>query len=39
MKNLKYLLFVAAVAFAIVGCRKPVEVSFAARDGSRGRFS
>lgn len=29
MKNLKYLLFVAAMAFAIVGCRKPVEVSFA----------
>ena len=29
MKNLKYLLFVAAVAFAIVGCRKPVDVSFA----------
>ena len=29
MKTLKYFLLVAALAFAIVGCRKPVEVSFA----------
>lgn len=29
MKTLKYLLFVATLAFAVVGCRKPVEVSFA----------
>lgn len=28
MKRLSYLLFVAAVAMAFVGCRKPVEVSF-----------
>lgn len=28
MKKLNYLLFVAAVALAFVGCRKPVEVSF-----------
>ena len=28
MKNLKCLLIVAAVAMALVGCRKPVEVSF-----------
>lgn len=28
MKQLKYFMFVAAVALAIVGCRKPVEVSF-----------
>lgn len=29
MKKLKCFLFVAAVAFALVGCRKPAEVSFA----------
>ena len=29
MKRLSYLLFVVAVAMAFVGCRKPVEVSFA----------
>lgn len=28
MKQLKYFMFVAAMALAIVGCRKPVEVSF-----------
>lgn len=28
MKKLRYILLVAAVAFAVVGCRKPVEVSF-----------
>lgn len=28
MKKLRYILFVAAVAFVAVGCRKPVEVSF-----------
>ena len=28
MKRLSYLLFVAAVVMAFVGCRKPVEVSF-----------
>ena len=29
MKTLKYLLFVVTLASAVVGCRKPVEVSFA----------
>lgn len=29
MKKLRYILLFAAVAFAVVGCRKPVEVSFA----------
>ena len=28
MNKLRYILFVAAVAFAVVGCRKPVDVSF-----------
>lgn len=28
MKKLKCFLFVAAIAFSIVGCRKPVEISF-----------
>ena len=28
MKQLKYFMFVAAMALAIVGCKKPVEVSF-----------
>ena len=32
MKTLKYLLFVAALAIAVVGCRKPVEVSFASAE-------
>ena len=30
MKKLKYFLIVAAMVFAIEGCRKPVDVSFAA---------
>ena len=30
MKKLRYILLVAAVAFAVVGCRKPVEVSLEA---------